>query len=81
MTLVNYLLSYKVTTIEENRKLSQPTDFRYTSEEKARYFYLEVLDTKGSKAYTLLHHCLKLEQEHLGHKDLVEILDQALDET
>ena len=79
MPLVNLLQSYRVTTTEENRRLSQGTDFYCTNEEKARYFYFEVLETKGSKAYTLLHHCLKLEQDHLGHGDLVALLDQALD--
>ena len=81
MLLVHFLQSYGVTTAEENRKLSLQTGFHCTYEEKARYFYFEVLDTKGSKAYTLLHHCLKLEQDHLGHGDLVALLDQALNET
>ena len=81
IALVDYLLHYQVTTTEEYRRLTLAPDFHHSSEEKARYFYLEVLDSKGSEAYTLLHHCLKLEREHLGHRDLVKILDQALDET
>ena len=76
ISLAPLLYKHKVITGEEYSKLRAPIGFSCTKEEKARFFYIEVLDTKGEKAYTLLHHCLKLEEEHLGHRDLVKLLDK-----
>ena len=76
-SLAPLLHEHKLITGEEYSKLTAPIDFNCTKEVKARYFYIEVLDTKGEKAYTLFHHCLKLEKGHLGHRDLVKLLDEA----
>lgn len=76
-SLAPLLHEYKLITGEQYSKLTAATGFNCTKEEKARFFYIDVLDTKGEKAYTLLNHCLKLEEDHLGHRDLVELLDGA----
>ena len=76
-SLAPLLHEHKLITDEEFSKLTAATGFDCTKEKKAQYFYIEVLDTKGGKAYTLLHYCLKLEEEHLGHNDLVVLLDEA----
>lgn len=39
------------------------------------YFYMLLLDTKGQDAYQKLFDCLKSENEHCGHKDLVHIIE------
>ena len=76
ISLAPLLFEHRLITGEEYSKLRAPIGFNCTKEEKARFFYFEVLDTKGGKAYTLLHHCLKLEEDHLGHRDLVKLLDK-----
>lgn len=77
ISLIPHLYDYQLITLDEYNKLNAATGFNCTNEDKARFFYMNVLDTKGRKAYTLLHHCLKLEKNHLGHGDLVELLDGA----
>ena len=49
-----------------------------SSSEKGNHFYMVILPQKGKHAYRSLYKCLKKETEHLGHKDLIEILDKAL---
>lgn len=76
-SLAPLLHEHKLITDEEFSKLTAATGFHCTKEKKAQFFYIEVLDSKGGKAYTLLHYCLKLEEDHLGHRDLVELLDEV----
>ena len=47
-------------------------------QEKANHFYTIILPRKGARAYRRLYKCLKRETQHLGHKDLVEVLERAL---
>ena len=47
-------------------------------QEKANHFYTIILPRKGARAYRRLYKCLKGENQHLGHKDLVEVLERAL---
>lgn len=49
-----------------------------TSRGKNIYFYTGLLETKGPDAYRRLFECLKKEREHLGHKNLVRIVDKKL---
>ena len=45
---------------------------------KGNHFYTVILPRKGKRAYRKLHSCLRRETEHLGHQDLVALLDNAL---
>lgn len=47
---------------------------------KGNLFYTVILPRKGKHAYRRLYKCLKQETEHLGHQDLLAILDNALRE-
>ena len=42
---------------------------------KGLYFYVQVLPSKGHEAYSIFSECLASENDHLGHKSLVQILD------
>ena len=48
------------------------------SRAKKNYFYMLLLNTKGVGAYQKLFDCLKAEQHHSGHRDLVAIIDSGL---
>lgn len=73
------LLKHKLITDAEYSTLAGKDSHR-SGDERARYFYLEVLRTKGRKAYTLLWQCLSLEKEHMGHVDLFQTLNAAVEE-
>ena len=49
-----------------------------TSHARNLHFYVFTLHSKGSDAYRRMYDCLKKEQEHLGHKDLVRIIEEGL---
>ena len=75
-TLLPYLYEKKVVHTEECEGL----EIFMSNKAKANHFYLVILPRKGKHAYRRLYKCLKRETEHLGHRDLVEILDKALEE-
>lgn len=49
-----------------------------SSRGKKNYFYMFLLNTKGRGAYQKLFDCLKAEQQHSGHRDLVAIIESGL---
>ena len=50
---------------------------RKTTREKNNFFYM-MLRNKGLNAYIKLYKCLRCENEHCGHKDLVKIIEMGL---
>lgn len=46
-----------------------------TNQEKGLKFYLSVLPSKGHTAYSRFYQCLLQEEEHSGHRTLLELLD------
>ena len=77
-TLAPHLRAVDLLTDEELQRLVGPTGGIKLSKERSKYFYMEVINTKGTKAYTILRLCLQQAKEHMGHKDLVDLLNQAL---
>ncbi len=49
-----------------------------TSMDKANKFLFEILGSKGTKAYRCFYYALKQEDQHKGHKELVDIMTAAL---
>ena len=49
-----------------------------TSQNRKLFFYMILLGTKGPDAYKRFFDCLKREREHLGHADLVRIIEEGL---
>ena len=49
-----------------------------SSRKKNEFFYMHILDTKGLNVYQKLFDCLKEEQQHSGHRDLVAIIERDL---
>jgi len=47
-----------------------------SDQDKGDHFYLQVLPSKGDDAYTRFYTCLCNENEHLGNKSLLEILNE-----
>ena len=43
-----------------------------TEHKKGVYFYLKVLPSKGSNAYTRFYECLRGEKKHSGHETLLQ---------
>ena len=76
MTLLPYLFEKKLVYPGECERLEKFSSYK----EKGNHFYTVILPQKGKHAYRRLYRCLKKETEHLGHRDLVEILDKALDD-
>ena len=75
-TLVPYLYEKKLVLPGECERLEQ-----FSSQKaKGNHFYTVILPRNGKYAYRRLYKCLKRETEHLGHRDLVAILDKALEE-
>lgn len=73
-TLAAYLFSKKLLySCEYTMLKSMPP-----GNERGNHFYIEILPHKGRHAYRRLYKCLRDEPEHLGHKDLVKILNKAL---
>ena len=46
-----------------------------TNRDKGLVFYLSVLPSKGHTAYSRFYQCLLEEEEHSGHRTLLELLD------
>ncbi len=46
-----------------------------TDHDKGLEFYLKVLPTKGSSAYSMFYDCIAQEDEHSGHRTLLELID------
>ena len=49
-----------------------------SDKDRGNHLYMQILPRKGRRAYRRLYKCLKNEREHIGHRDLVKILDRAL---
>ena len=78
-SLAHLLKQYSLINDTEYSKL-EGVDSQLHGNEKANYFYLELLGTKGNMAYTLFWYCLTLETGHLGHKELLDLLNKAVEE-
>ena len=76
VTLLPYLFEKKLVHPGECERLEKFSSHK----EKGNHFYTVILPQKGKHAYRRFYKCLKKETEHLGHRDLVEILDRALEE-
>ena len=48
-----------------------------TAQEKGLEFYLRVLPSKGSTAYSRFYDCIAQEKEHSGHKSLLELMESS----
>ena len=73
-----YLRAADLLTDEEFQKLVSPTAGLKSHIQRSRYFYTEVITTKGTGAYTILKLCLQQALDHTGHEDLVDLLNQAV---
>ena len=74
VTLVPHLFEKKLLHTVECEHLEKLP----SHQEQANHFYTVILPRKGKRAYRWLYKCLKRETQHLGHKDLVEVLERAL---
>ena len=73
-----HLRAADLLTDEEFQKLVSPTAGLKSHKQRSRYFYLEVINSKGTKPYTILKSCLQQALDHAGHEDLVDLLNQAV---
>lgn len=73
-----HLRAEDLLTDEEFSKLVGPTSGLKGHKQRSRYFYTEVINSKGTKAYTILKSCLQQALDHKGHEDLVDLLNQAV---
>ena len=48
--------------------------------ERGNHLYMQILPHKGEHTYRLFYECLENEKEHMGHRDLIKILDKALND-
>ena len=68
-----------------SRDLLHPSDYETltsmpSNKQRGNHLYMQILPHKGSTAYRQIYECLKDETEHRGHRDLVKILDKALND-
>ena len=69
--LIPHLYSHELVTSEELERIENSTN---TSQERARIL-LTILKTKGPTAhFTFVHKCLAVEDRHLGHRELYQLL-------
>ena len=66
-----------------SKKLLHDSDFTTltsmsSEKERGNHLYMQILPHKGEDTYRRLYECLKNETEHIGHRDLVRILNKAL---
>ena len=47
-----------------------------TNHHKGLTFYLEILPSKGKTAYTRFYDCIAKEDQHSGHKTLLELMNK-----
>ena len=73
-TLIPFLFGKKLVHEGESEMLQGTASHL----KKGNHFYTVVLPQKGKRAYRRLYKCLKREQKHLGHGELVQILNNAL---
>lgn len=73
--LYTHLISAELISGQDLEELEAKT---VTCRGKNIFFYMVLLDKKGPDAYKRLFDCLKKEHEHLGHKDLVRIIERGL---
>jgi hypothetical protein len=73
-TLFSHLYSRKLVHSNDYETLtSMPSD-----KDRGNHLYMQILPRKGRHAYRRLYKCLRNESEHIGHRDLVKLLDKAL---
>ena len=72
------LRAAQLLTDDEFQKLVGPTGGIKLPPERSKYFYVEVIGSKGAKAYTILRACLEQALDHKGHEDLVALFDQVV---
>ena len=65
------------------KKIIHSTDYSMlksipTHRERGNHFYMDILPRKGRRTYRGLFECLKDETEHLGHRELLDILVKSL---
>lgn len=46
-----------------------------TDHEKGLEFYVKVLPSKGNTAYSRFYDCIAREKEHIGHRTLLELMN------
>ena len=68
-----------------SRNLLHPSDYETlhglsSNKQRGNHLYMQILPHKGSSTYRQIYECLKDETEHCGHRDLVKILDKALND-
>ena len=71
-TLLPHLMSKKLL----DREISEILMSNYhTNLDKGLKFYLTVLPSKGSTAYSRFYSCIAEEEDHSGHRTLLELMD------
>lgn len=73
-TLFSHLYSRKLLNSNDYETLTS----MQSDKDRGNHLYMQILPRKGRRAYRRLYKCLKNEREHIGHRDLVKILDRAL---
>ena len=72
---VNILAHLSAKRLVSNDSRQKLMSHHLTDVQKGNYFYMDVLPSQGDDAYCRLYDCLKDEQEHHGHRDLLKILN------
>ena len=72
--LLPHLKKRRLVTEEESQQLRQQ---HYKTSLERNEEFLQILKSKGSKAFSLFVEALVGEKDHLGHEDLVRILSEA----
>lgn len=65
--MANELLDRDITEVLMNNYM--------TNLDKGLKFYLSVLPSKGNTAYSRFYQCVSEEEEHSGHRTLLELMD------
>lgn len=78
VNILAHLVAKQLVSRDSRQKLMSE---HLTDVQKGNYFYMDVLPSQGDDAYCRLYDCLKDEQDHHGHSDLLKILNELLEET
>lgn len=71
--LLPYLVSKKLLDPEISEILMSSN---LTNYDKGLRFYVSVLPSKGNTAYSRFYHCIAHENQHIGHRTLLELMDK-----
>ena len=74
--LGSHMLSRNLLHLSDHETLTS----KLSDRERGNHLYMQILPHKGEHTYRLLHECLENEKEHMGHRDLIKILDKALND-